>query len=139
MVLDSRWVNIDGVLGVVALTGEEGLVVDRASQRRAGKYDSLYVEEICLGREIGARRVKPGEMLLEAGFAVLAGADAAETANFQGGALALEGQDLRGLWAEGADGRKYSFIANFGSEAVEAEVGGQQVKIPAGEARLVTE
>lgn len=132
--LNSRWANVDGILGVAALYGGESLLLDRAEKRRAGKYDSLYVEEINLTVKKGAFMPQPGSLLLDLGFAVLSGADAAETAAFEGGELKFAHPMVRGVWARGADGKTYWFAANFGEEPAEVSLGEVQVTLQPGEA-----
>jgi hypothetical protein len=133
--LGSRWTNVDGRLGVVALYGGDGLVVDRSPQRRGGRYGSLYVDEVCLRVESDLRPRSPGETLVDAGFAVLSGVGAAETAAFEGGVLDLGQPAVRGIWAAGADGRRYVLLANWSEFSVEVHALGHLIALPAGQAR----
>jgi hypothetical protein len=127
--LGSPWVNVDGQLGLVALYGGNRLCVDRAAQRRGGRYHSLYVDEICLQVETGTRRRAPGETLVDAGFAVLSDVDAAQTAAFEGGPLDLGQPAARGVWAIGADGQRYVLIFNWRDRPVQADVWGHSISI----------
>jgi hypothetical protein len=127
--LDSPWVNVDGKLGLVALHGGDGLCVDRAAQRRGGRYHSLFVDEICLQVETGTKRRAPDETLIDAGFAVLSGADAAQTAAFEGGTLDLGPPSVRGVWAIGADGQRYVLLVNWGDTPTQVDVWGHSIAI----------
>ncbi|NLD73308.1 MAG: hypothetical protein GX649_11395 [Chloroflexi bacterium] len=118
--LGGRWANVEGKVGVVGLYGAEELAVSRARGRRGGKYDSLYVEEICWPAAVtrGAHSVDAGATVLDVGWAVLSSADAGETARCAGDAeaLALEGELLRGVRVVGQDGKHYAVLANFAQE-----------------------
>lgn len=134
--LGSRWAHIEGQLGVVALAGGDQLRLDRSAQPRGGRYRSLYVDELCLDVEMGARRRPAGTVIVDVGFAVLASVDAATTAAVTGGALALTPEAARGVWVTGVDGKRYGLVANTSSADVDVEVFGQRITVPAGEARL---
>jgi hypothetical protein len=134
--LDSVWVSIDEILGLRALYGGDSLSIQRPSGRNAGKYDSLYVDEICLTCQSGARRVAPNTHLLDLGFAVLSGSNAHEVQNLAGGSILLPGM-ARGAWVTGADGLRYSLVANFGQDPVTLSVDGQDISLAPGEARLL--
>jgi len=136
--LHSPWVSIDDRLGVVALFGGDGLRLDRSTQRRGGRYASLFVDELCLDVRSGAVRVLPGSLLVDVGFAVLAGANGKMTAAVTGGPLPLDGELLRGAWIVGVDGLRYGLAANFGAEVAETTIFGQLISLPAGEVRLVS-
>jgi hypothetical protein len=135
--LGSSWANIDDRLGVLLLSGAPQLLLSRSAARRGGKYRSLFVEELCSHAFSGQQRVAPGSVLLDIGFAVLAGASAAQTAARIGGALSFDLPDLRGIWVLGADGARYSVLANFGDTPSEVQVDGRLVTVPAGECRVV--
>jgi hypothetical protein len=123
----SAWLSIEGQIGVAALYGAPSLVVDRSAGRRGGAYESLYVEEICLGHFRGMRCADPGELLLDAGWAVMTRAGAERAARFLARAVAVagpdQGPDLRVVFVEGLDERRYLVAANFGADerAVPAE------------------
>lgn len=133
--LDSPWVSVDGLIGVRALYGGSSLVVHRPAERNAGKYHSLYVEEIAMPYASGPRRAAPGSTLLDLGFAVLSGGGATAARSLTGGPLEVAGL-LRGAWVTGADGRRYTLVANFGDSAQQVDLEGSSVELPAGEARL---
>jgi len=119
--LDSRWACVDGRLGVVGLYGAETLVISRSAARRGGAYRSLYVDELCWPCRAESQWADAGETLLDVGWAVLSGADAAATHVLATDARTrpLElGQPLtRGVAVVGADHQIYRVVANFGPEA----------------------
>lgn len=84
-----------------------------------------------MGLETTVRRVLPGEVLLDLGFAVLSGENTEKTGSFSGQRLAVEG-DLRAVSVKGADGILYGVGANFGT-TIGVCVGRE---IPPGEARV---
>jgi len=116
--LGSRWANVDGRLGIVGLYGADQLVVDRAPQRRGGKFHSLYVDELCFRHHTGNLAVPPDSLLLDVGWAVLASAAPDETERFARTARLLPARYLtastRGVHVAGLDGRGYAVLANFG-------------------------
>jgi hypothetical protein len=132
LALNSRWVNVDNKLGLVTLYdgkegGGDGLCIDRATQRRGGRYNSLYVDEICLQVKAGPIRRAPGETLIDVGFAVLSGVDATQTTAFQGGPLALDQPTARGAWSIGADGQRYVLIVNWGDTPAKVDIWGHTI------------
>ncbi|MDZ4197762.1 MAG: hypothetical protein U1E27_00590, partial [Kiritimatiellia bacterium] len=135
--LKSRWLNVDGRLGVLALHGGCDLRIHRSAVRRAGKFGSLFVEEVCLHSRSGMERCAPGQVLVDVGFAVLSGASARETAGVRGGVLPGLPETCRGIWVDGADGKRVVLTANFGLEKQVLEVSGLKVELAAGEARLL--
>lgn len=141
--LDSRWVNVDGKLGLVTLYNGiprcgETLCIDRAAHRRGGRYHSLYVDEICLQVETGAIRRAPRETLIDVGFAVLSGADAAQTAAFKGGPLDAGESAVRGAWAIGADGQRYVLLFNWSDMPVQVGVMGHSITLSGNQAKCQT-
>ncbi len=115
--LDSRWANIDNRVGVVGLYGADQLVVDRAPQRRGGKFQSLYVEEVCFRHHVGNLALPPDSLLLDVGWAVLASATAEETERFARQAHLLPTHCIavatRGVRVMGMNGRWYAVLANL--------------------------
>lgn len=135
--LQSPWLNIDDTLGVVHLYGGEGLLVDRTTKQRGGRYPALFVEEICLQSETKTRRRLPGETVVDVGFAVIAGVDAQTTAAVQGGSLTFAADGLRGAWIQGIDGVRYALVANFAAEPVEFKLWGETLALASGAARVL--
>ena len=105
-----------------ACTGRTTLAVSRSAVRRGGAYRSLYVDELCWPCRAEPQWADAGATLLDAGWAVLSGADAAATRVFAADAHTrpLElGQPLaRGVAVVGADNQTYRVVANFGPEAI---------------------
>lgn len=120
LALDSSWVNIDDQLGVVGLYGAAELRVSRSIQRRGDDYPSLYVEELGWGGLDGPRWMEPNAVIFDVGWLVLSSADARITAAAAGDRrtkqLASEDPELRAVSVQGADGRCYYVVANFGRE-----------------------
>ncbi len=114
ILLQSMWANIGERVGIVGIYGAESLAVHRAMLPRGGTYRSLRVEEICFGCDLGTRAVDPDTLILDVGWAVLAGVTSEQTAGVAAGQLAMPGPDLRGVTVTGIDGREYALIANFG-------------------------
>ena len=115
--LGGDWSNVDGRLGLVVLYGADGLVLSRSTQPRGGTYRSLRVEELCGPFRHEPFTVEPGEMILDLAWAVLASADAAETAAFaeraaRRHAIARDGH-RRVLGIEGLDGHRYTLHVDF--------------------------
>jgi hypothetical protein len=137
LALQSRWLNLDGRLGVVALSGGDTLQVHRSAARRAGKFGSLFVEEICLHTRSGMERCAPGQVLVDIGFALLSGASAEATSRVCGGVLPHMPESCRGIWVDGADGIRYALVANFGGEPQTVEVFGAKIAIGGGAAELL--
>ncbi len=137
IVLESRWLNVDGVLGLALLYGAECFAIDRAANRRGGRYGSLWVDEVCSSVELGPRPTHPGEILVDVGFAVLSGVTVAATAAFEGGGLSFDVPRVRGAWVVGSDGARYAVVANFGAVAVDVSALGQVVTLDPGACRVV--
>lgn len=132
LAFESAWINIDDRLGVVILRGAGEIHVERSATRRAGRYRSLFVEEVCVQAHSGARRCRKGEILSDLGFAVLADATAEATASVRGGALSFPHPGLRGVWVDGSDGQRYALVANFSTGAQVVDVFGETVEVEGG-------
>ncbi len=119
--LDSRWLNVEGRLGVAGLYGARTLQVHRSPAPRAGSTPmlcSLNVEEINWHCDVGMIDANPGEVILDAGWAVLSGADASQTRRFAELCEASAGDGLRSLIVHGLDGVRYVFAANFSQREI---------------------
>lgn len=136
LTVHSSWLNVDDTLGIVTLHGGDQFIVDRSSQRREGGYRSLFVEEICLHQDRSVRRCEPGEVLVDAGFAVISGATAKETRNARGGSIKHDAAGIRAVWVVGMDGTRYEFWANFGEHAQVITIGEESVELSCGVATL---
>lgn len=132
----SRWLNIENCLGLVGLYGADELTIHRAPFRRGGSLQSLYVDEICWGARVGPFWADAGETLLDAGWAVLSGADAADTRVFASNlgcarrvenGLPVSGSAacsrIRLVCITAGDGQRYAVGANFGDLACDVRVG----------------
>ena len=130
------WLNVDNRLGVVALRGGAEMLVTRSASRRGGRYQSVFAEEICLCARCGVAPSRPGEVLIDIGFAVLSGATAGVTADVRGGAIEFSQEGLRGVWVKCPNGSQYALVANFGAEARKAEVFMETFELAPGSAVL---
>ncbi len=122
--MGGRWANVDGRLGVVLLDGADTLFLSRSVRPRGGVYRSLRVEELCAPCRIETFVAEPGETVLDLVWAVLASADAGETADFaeraaQTLAVARDG-DRRAVSVIGLDRRRYTLVIHFGEWPVDA-------------------
>ncbi len=134
LLFDGRWLNIDDLLGVVILGGGNHFLISRSAMRSAGKYRSLFIDEVCLHVRNTVERCMPGEALVDIGFAVLAGATAGCTQSVRGGMISFRRRDVRGLWVDGADGRRYALAANFSASEQVVDLFGESVRLAAGRA-----
>lgn len=128
----SHWLNVDGRLGVVQAYGDEPLTLYRPGRRQIGlkhRHQSdtlgmLYADEICSPYWDTMQAVPPDTVLVDTGFAVLAGAGPQETGGLAEdgscAAVAVEvaGEPVRAVLVKGADGLHYLLAANFGEEEV---------------------
>lgn len=119
--LNSRWANVDNVIGAVGLYGAESMSVVRSKERRGGKYRSLYVEELAWHSVPETRGYEAGSVALDAGWAVASSVDAEETRRWAeentGAAINAPGAGcLRAIKVKGFDGKEYVVAANFGDE-----------------------
>ncbi|TVR53218.1 MAG: hypothetical protein EA426_18055, partial [Spirochaetaceae bacterium] len=128
------WLNVDGVLGVRLVYGADSLAIDRSATRRGGPYESLAVEELCSGVQLGPRRVTPGEVLLDLGAVITAGTDAHETSGIEAARVAADDDAVRAVTVRGADGREYVVAANFGTADATITVAGGTVPVATGKA-----
>lgn len=117
--LGSRWACLDGKLGWLGLYGADELSIHRVPQRRGGKYGTLFVEHLGWPTRLGAQRCAPREVLLDAGWMVVASASAGEmralaAANAK---AQVDAGDVRAARVQGADGKTYVLAANFSETA----------------------
>jgi hypothetical protein len=128
------WLNIDDSLGVVVLHGGEDILIDRSASRRAGRYTSAFVEEVCLHVRNAVERCQAGEVLADIGFAVLSDVTAESTSRVRGGAIPFTQRELRGVWVDGANSLRYALVANFGATAQSVDVFGELLELAGGAA-----
>lgn len=120
LALRSLWGCVDDQLGVVGLYGDETLRLVRRVARQGGKYPSLHVETLCLGRIEEVTAFPPSSVVLDIGWLVLSGADATQTRRVAESGLCRRRPtdgDVRAVEVEGRDGRTYWVAANFGEHA----------------------
>lgn len=137
--LDGGWINVEGRLGVVALTGapltllhpeKPGVPIKaypwQAHTHIAGGF--LYVDEICMVCADEVAAYDAGQTLFDVAFAVQADVGAAATAACaQANAQAkveTGSPDARAVRVVGADGKTYLVAANFGTEPVALPLAG---------------
>ncbi len=136
--LNSRWLNIDGRVGVVGVYGDQTLRLDRSATRRGGKLASLFVDEINFGGRDALTLHRAGDVLLDIGFVVLSDADAQATARVEAEPIVLDAApEARGLRVVGQDGVTYEVLANFGEAGLQwngdaLPIGAARLKTPAG-------
>lgn len=123
--LGSRWACLAGRVGVIGLYGADELVVDRAQRRRGGRFQSLYVDEICFHHVKGTHAVDADRVILDVGWQVIASADTGRTRQAAGAAkvAALPGEWLRAVDVRGQDGRRYLVVANWSEAEASFAVG----------------
>jgi hypothetical protein len=115
LTLAANWANLDGRVGVVGIYGSSALTVHRAAAREGGPYGSLWREQIGWPYAGATRAVEPGEVVLDAGWAVLSGVDADATRRAAGDPRAKRlplVKGLRGMTFAAQDGRVYGLILN---------------------------
>lgn len=119
MPLESSWAHVEAGLGVTAIYGGD-LVVDRSVLRRGGRYRSLAVEQLCMTAANTLKQCRPGDVLIDAGFAVLSDVTSQQTATFEAKPLELPGEQ-RGVEVVGLDDRRYQIIADFAKSEARVE------------------
>lgn len=130
------WVNIDGNLSVVKISGDEDLTIFRPAARHIGLKTfpaeenplpggMLYADEICSPCVTGIRDFNPCESIYETSFMVRAGMNAQETERYAKKAVFFSLKTPGGVHAagcEGADGVFYALVSNFGEKEQIAEL-----------------
>lgn len=149
--LAGPWLSVDGKLSAIGLYGAQGFRIFRADARRAGPYQSLYVEEIAWNGWRETRAIDADTTFLDVGWAVASGIDSHATrrwARANASACVDTGSPwLRRVRVRGLDGTGYDFAANFGGDTAQIVVAGAvdcvggepvtgAVTVAPGEARL---
>lgn len=123
LALDSRWAAIENRIGLAGIYGSDTLSVHRHPARRAGVMQSLHTEEIGFPVVLGPKKFEAGELILDAGWAVLSSVDADRTRGFaeahRQAALDTGLADVRAVRVTALDGQTYVLAANFGENPVE--------------------
>jgi hypothetical protein len=124
----SRWLNIDGRLGVIAVYGADQLSIRRPGRRNIGLKDSLktaglertlYADEICGPCEVGIASVAAGRTILDAGYVLQSDVSREVTEKYaadagHADAIAPAAPHLKAVRVRGFDGHVYVLAANFG-------------------------
>ncbi|MDF2721274.1 MAG: hypothetical protein K0Q59_949 [Paenibacillus sp.] len=124
----SRWLNVDGKLGVIAVYGAEEMTVHRPGRRQIGMSDgaktqgherTLYADELCGPCTLQPHSVAGNETFLDTGYVLRSGEGHQGTALYAASGRLLAKLDsptetLRGVRVQGADGHMYAVVANFG-------------------------
>lgn len=143
--LGSRWVNIDGRLGVVGLYGAEEITLRRFAHPQAGSVPelrSMNVEQLNWHCQTQTRSFDPDTAMLDVGWVALSGVDAAATRAVADGRVEqtiqhdADGRRLRGVVLRGMDGRRYLVLANFAERAFTGVP--SALKLPPGPWRQLT-
>jgi len=143
MTLNSKIVNIDNKINVELLYGSDSLVVNRPYQRQitithkdaAGGH--LYTEELCSKCLSGTRKHEAGELVLDECFAVQTGLPYSAP-RFVDIEVKNLPEECRVAAYRGADGKVYTFAANFGDKDALIEFGKNPLSINAMDCRLIT-
>lgn len=117
--LSSRWVNVDGVLGLIGLYGADGWDIFRPGQRTGGMaMGNILCDVLCWQFRDEPFDVFGPAILLDNACLIVSSADADTTAALarrcQGLPCPPDVPDLRAVIAEGVNGRQYVLAANFG-------------------------
>jgi len=124
--LDSRWVNIDGKVGVLGLYGAETFSVARAAKRWAGQYPSLYVEKIAWFIKRGLTVFDANSVIFDVGWAVASSVNADATHRWaktnRAAAVETGSPSLRCVRVRAFDERDYIVLANFGATEERTEL-----------------
>lgn len=119
--LHSRWVNVDGVLGLVGVYGATSWHLLRRGRQIGGKplaYGSILSDALCFGIDDTPRDLTGPAVLLDGAAAILASVDAAGTRAAQNEIWQAQPGGMpkacRAVVARGRDRRLYLLAANFG-------------------------
>jgi hypothetical protein len=119
--LHSRWACVDHAIGVIGLYGAKSLMLDRSPERRGGYYRSLYIDELCWHARLDTHVGMPGQVLMDAGWRVIASADAKLTRQLAEADASLNADIIdsaqqgmmRSVAVLGSDGVRYRVTADF--------------------------
>lgn len=124
----SRWLNVDGKLGVIAVYGTDEMTIHRPGQRQVGMSDgaktqgherTLYADELCGPCTLQLHSAAGNDTILDTGYVLQSGEGHRRTAQYAASEqllamLASPSAHLRGVRVQGADGQMYIVAANFG-------------------------
>ncbi len=116
--LGSRFVDVEGKVGLVVLTKGDTFSVMRNVERQAGAFKSLYVERIGVQSFDGCRWFNAGEPVLDTAWAAVSGASREELGRFVEGAQysQVRGANGRVACVRGMDGKEHVVEAEFGEK-----------------------
>ncbi|HRU01219.1 MAG TPA: hypothetical protein P5239_05915, partial [Victivallales bacterium] len=83
MQINSKWLNIDEILGISLIYGADCLQISRSKNRRGGRYKTLFIDEICTNANSNLKRCVSDEILVDIGFLVFSNASPEETKKIQ--------------------------------------------------------
>ncbi len=128
--LDSRWVNVQDAIGLVAM-GEAKWSILRPGQRSGGwSYGNILSDVLCLELRNEPFDALGPRAIVDNACLILSSASASQTqaaaeASRSGAAscTVIEGAGpCRACWSVGFDGRTYALAANFGSELARVRI-----------------
>jgi len=116
--LESRWVNVDGCIGVVGIYGAESWSLLCPTKRSGGYSGSIFSHRLAFPARRGLHDVLGPCAVLDTGCAIVASIDPESTGRLcdQGvRQLACAEADARAVLVTGQDGEQYLMAANFSS------------------------
>jgi hypothetical protein len=118
--VESTWLNVDGLLGVIAADGRERFTVVVHGERRAAGY-SLCYDEILHPHHDVRRRLHPGTVVEDAAAVFVTNVDSLETARWPGRHLgpSCVCDNTRAMTVRGMDGMWYLMACSGNAETVE--------------------
>lgn len=118
--LDSPWLNVDEMLGVVELDGRERFTLSIDGERRADGRSLCYDQILHPHYEL-RRTLHPGAMIEDAAVALITGLDAEQTRRWAAWHLgpAKVVENTRALTVRGVNDRWYLLATCFNDEPVE--------------------
>lgn len=118
--MQSRFVDVEGKVGLVALSEGDKFEVFRSGERQGGPFKSLYVDRVVAQGFMDWRWFSAGETVLDTSWAAVSGATGEELARFIEGAkfTQREGESRRMAQVKGLDGREHVVEAEFGEKVL---------------------
>jgi hypothetical protein len=117
-VIDSRWVNLDGKLGVVLAYGQEPFTlrnVTARDQRPTDAFRSILAEMLDTPFRVQPTEYKSRQVIRDTVYLLVAGDVAATKRLAERASVVATGQELtRAIWLSTAGGQLYLIAVNFG-------------------------
>ena len=124
----SSWINVDDLISVASVYGEDSLKLHRPGRRQIGLRNKiyedtlgmLYADEICCPFYKGLKDVKPNTMIYDTGFILQSNVDHQFTKEYMADNCCSQlkiKEDLPGIrviMAGGADNNDYILVSNMG-------------------------